>query len=664
MKNYRAPLFILGLFFSIILFFELVFKVRLFSFRMSWSNLVSVSFIRTMLFTLAYGLFVVFILRAFKRRTAKRLVFGFAFLLMFLYSSQDVYFQIASNFYSFALSSDFATGLTFLYRVTQSLEWGHLFYLVPLVFVFGLLTYVSRKTDGAFFDIRFKSYKQVFATLALAFVSFTVAIATINRDPDGDPEYEYSDWQLYREHTSSVRMINEYGLLTYLRKDLGQTIFPRQDVFDYDTQLADFFNERPSHIPNDMTDVFEGKNLILIMAESLDTYAIDETLTPNLYELLHDSWVFDNFYAPLYLRNTADTEFMVQTGFYANTFRNLSMNQYAENHFPNTLPRLFGQKGYNHAAFHNFSDRFYPRESFMPDTLGYDVYHNDESLGLEVPKDRPTNQLDYWHSDVDLFDIGLPRIIGESPFFAYFLTVSGHLPYDINRHDLVHENYPLIRDIWDEEEREEVPEEILYYHAAQWEFDVAVGHLMKTLEEEGVLDDTVIVIFGDHYAYGLERNVIWDYDTIKDENVSLDIHKVPFIIHAPGVTDEDPRHFDNLFSSVDIIPTLSNMFGLDLAYDEVMGLDAFNGISNQVVFVNDSFLTDEYFYDVQTMEFRHFNDDDFELAKLRPLENAILRRIRLNNYLLESDYFAEDDPSGDHRKHVPDDIGYMREEDD
>ncbi|MFW5865141.1 MAG: sulfatase-like hydrolase/transferase, partial [Candidatus Izemoplasmataceae bacterium] len=177
-----------------------------------------------------------------------------------------------------------------------------------------------------------------------------------------------------------------------------------------------------------------------------------------------------------------------------------------------------------------------------------------------------------------------------------------------------------------------------YYHAAQYEFDLAIGYLIEALIDAGELNDTVIVIFGDHYAYGLEQDVIWNYDTKKNPETILNIHNVPMIIYNPAL---ETAEFENFFSTIDIMPTLANMFNLDLDYQAIMGDDAFNSKPNTVLFSSTSFLTDDYYYEVERDLFEYFDHGNIDITDTRPLLGEIFYRINVNNYVLNNDYFSE-----------------------
>lgn len=634
MEKYRSPLILLAFFVLMVLFLEFTFKTRLLYFEFKVSHLWTLDILRNVLFTVTYGLFVIAFLKLFGRKYARRLYIVFMLLLIGLYFSQDIYYIISNNFFSLRITSEIATGLTFFYRLPQSLTFGHLFYFLPILALITFLVY-EKKHNNNLFNIRYQSSLQVIAYALIATFSLFLTSQTISAEVNEDYHYDFSDYDLYREPLIPHAAMRKFGLLSYARLDL-QSAFRRDN--ETPINLDYFYENNPGFIENEMSGIFKDKNFILIMAEALEPYAIDPDLSPNLYRLMQESWYFDNFYAPLYYRNTADTEFMVQTGFYPNKNVQLSMERYVDNYFPNTFPRLFNHRDYTAYAFHNFSDHFYPRETFHPNALGYERYFGPEALNLITP---PAEEREarghYWHSDLEMFENGLPYLLEEERFFGYFLTVTGHLPYEAERHDFARKHYPTIEAILEATGREDIDESLKYYHASQWEFDLAVGYLLDTLEEQGLLDDTVIAIFGDHYAYGLSQEVIWDYDHKKGGESPLDIHKVPLLIYHQGI---EPQVFSQTFSTIDLLPTFSNMFNLNLDYQQIIGQDAFNGIKNRVILSSTSFITDDYYYEVERDMFI-FRDGSGETIDKRPLIGEVYQRILINNYLLENDVFRQ-----------------------
>ncbi len=647
MEKYKSTLIILGILVGTILFLEITFRINALDREagFSFASLFTMDFLRKILFTLSYAMFIVAFIKIFKQKTVKWLIVVFHAMLVALYFSQDIYKAISNNFYSVAFSGDLAAGFTFFYRLPQTLRLGHFVYLLPFILAV-VLVWLDHKGKIAITDVRYTSYKQPVFYSVLAVLMLFITVQTISDDHDEDDYFSFSDYDLYVELSMPETAMRKYGVVTYARIDLQNALMPNRIETLTDQHAETLFDINPEYeYVEGISGIFEGKNLIMIMAEALDTYAIHPELTPNLYALVEESWYFDNFYAPLYYRNTADTEFMVQTSFYPNRTNQLSMSAYIDNYFPYTFPRLFDEYNYTSLAFHNFSDHFYPRAEFHPGRtansgLGFHEYFGPDRLGMVTPSDEEREASGhYWHSDLEMFERSLPYLFNEDQFYAYFLTVVGHLPYEGGRHDIALQYYPVIDEILTDIGLEDIPEPIKYYHAAHWDFDLAIGYLLDTLEENNLRDDTVIVIFGDHYAYGLDADMIWEYDTVKDDSIPLNIHNVPFIIANPSL---EPKTINNLFSSVDILPTLANMFNLSLDYSKVMGNDAFNSVMNTVIFSNVSFLTEAYYYSVDSGDSLVSRiGETLDYKQERSLVGEVLFRNRVNNYILDEDYFRK-----------------------
>lgn len=453
---------------------------------------------------------------------------------------------------------------------------------------------------------------------------------------DDDSVYNYSDYDLYQEPYSPYLAIKKFGLFTYIRIDLESNFGEEAPVDEVEDEIADFMSEFPEHEINDYTGYFEGKNLILIMAESLDTYAVDPLVMPNLYGMLDHAWYFENYYSPLYYRNTADTEFMTQTSFYPHSGVELSMEAFKDNTFLYTLPRMFENLGFTTMAFHDYTDYFYPRSNFDPNTLGYESYYGAVDMGLlEEPDGYIADH--NWPSDTLMMEQVLTHLEGEDQFFTYILTVSGHLPYD-DTHEIAVNNLETITNLFLENDRELPVDSILYYLAAQYEFDQSLGILLAGLEEENQLDDTVIMIYGDHYAYGLDMEDIWAYDTVKEDFSTLDIHNVPMFIYHPSL---DQQTISNTMSSIDIMPTLSNLFGLGIDYQKVMGQDALDDIPNVVLLSNGSIISDHYSYNIETDTF--LTEEESYLEEAYIMNNYMIHKKLISNMILENDYFYTQD---------------------
>jgi lipoteichoic acid synthase len=590
---------------------------------------------RTIAFSIAYAIVILVILRVMPRQAVKVMMLLFIAVLSFIYFAQDIYYRILSGFFSFSITGDAHMGVAFLSRVTKNLEPVHLLYAVPLTL--GIVIYVKKKNDVV--PKRYLYFDSIFDLMNTLLIMILLFVAVIHTIPKNtayylDSPYVFTDFDVYVQTPSAYQSIRMFGMLTYIQRDILQAFNDEPDERTTYDEIEEYFSSKREHEPNDYTGLFRDKNLIMIMAESFDTFAIDPVFSPNLYDLQQNAWNFDHFYAPLYFRNTADTEFMSQTGFYTNQNTLLTMNTYRDNVFPYTLPRLFNDSGYDSSAFHNYTDYFYPRSVFLPDTLGYDAYYDAVSLGmLEFKEGVITNH--QWQSDLDLMVEALDTLwMNDEPYFSYLLTVSGHLPYT-NRHPIAQKNIETIEQLLVEHERERPIDDFLYYHAANYELDLAVGYLMERLEETGRAEDTVIMLYGDHYAYGINQNDIARYDDTKSLENPLSFQRVPMMIYHPDLV---PETKNQIFASIDIMPTIANLFDLDLDYTRVFGKDIFGNQRRAVFFSNGSMLTDDFFYDLESETYTLYTDDFTEDDALI-FQFEYQYRQTINQYILDIDYF-------------------------
>jgi phosphoglycerol transferase MdoB-like AlkP superfamily enzyme len=381
------------------------------------------------------------------------------------------------------------------------------------------------------------------------------------------------------------------------------------------------------------------------MAESLDQFAINETLTPNLYALKTEYAFFENYYSPLYYRSTADSEFLVQTSMYPDKNVTLSMEAYMDNTFPNTLPKLFEEAGYNTYSFHNYFDYFYPRGDFHINTLGYDQFWGSEELGMTSGFDPDAVIFDHvWQSDLELMQRAVPKFINDDePFFVNMLTVSGHFQYSENHEMAKPEYVEAVQNYFDNlVEPVEYTDEIIYYLAVHMEVDQAIGYLIDELEAAGKMDDTVIMIFGDHYAYGIDNEDIWAYeDGYKTDNDEMDIHNVPMMIISDSTLLSGVQ--SNYMSTIDVMPTVANLFNLNLDYKAVFGNDALSAERNIVRFADGSFICEDFSYD-SLSETYTIIDNSVTEGFIYSLNNQFVNDYMYNLLMLEYDYFKEDEP--------------------
>jgi len=617
------------LLFLSIIYLELIFKARLLFVQFD-SNLL-----RIVIFSLSYSLMIMFFSMFFKEKTAKLMIFIFLSVITFLYINQEIYHSFVEGFYSVAVIGDLTAGLSFIGDYITAIKILHILYLIPIITLFFLSKYKIIT-----FNIEYYTLKRPLILLLMGSLIFFIGLQTIKEESEDTGDMvTYSDMDLYTYMYNSQDALKKFGLLTYTQRDFF-SLFRTDPLseLEYEILIDDYFESKPNHDINNYSGIFEDKNLIFIMAESFDTFAINEELTPNLYKMKNENAYFDNYYSPLYYRSTADTEFLAQTSMYPDNNVTLSMDFYSDNTFPNTLPKLFEEKGYETFSFHDYIDYFYPRSNFHLNALGYNSYYGPEEMGMEVENKENSIILNHdWQSDLDMMKAAVPEFINEDKFLVNMLTVSGHFKYDSN-HPIAAKN---AQEVTDYEIRNDIvlEDEIFYYLAANIELDKAIGYLLEQLEENNKLEDTVIVIFGDHYAYGIDNNTIWNYDDIKVDNDKMDIHNVPLMIYSDSSILSG--HVDNYISSIDFIPTISNLFNLPLDYRLVFGNDALANKENIVRFADLSFISATFSYD--SLPELMTIPDDVNPEYIKYLSNKFINDYTYNLLVLNYDYYKAEE---------------------
>jgi len=628
-----------------IIYLEILFKIRVLTIGLD-SDLF-----RIVLFSLSYSVLFLFILKFFGAKTVKITTYVLTVIVTFLYFNQEIYFSFVEGFYSVTVIGDFTAGLSFFSDYVTSIHFAHIAYLLPIASLIALDRYKVIR-----FDIEYCSLKQPLYFMMISALTFFLAVRTISDESivRGDEANQivtaqnvgtllsYSDLDLYTYMYNSQDALKKFGMLTYTQRDFLQLF--RQDPLSkkaYEVLIQDYIENQPEHQYNSYTGLFEDKNFILIMAESLDTYAINETLTPTLYGLKNDYAYFENWYSPLYYRSTADSEFLVQTSMYPDKNVTLSMDAYMDNTFPNTLPKLFTEKGYSTYSFHDYFDYFYPRGDFHLNTLGFSQYWGSEELGMTTGFDPDRIITDHiWQSDYDLMQRAVPKFINDDRFYVNILTVSGHFNYG-ETHEMARDEYVEAVQAYLDASGKPYSDELLYYLAVNMELDKAVKFLIDSLEEAGKMDDTVIMIFGDHYAYGIEKEDIWAYDDeYKTDFDEMDIHNVPMMIISDSTFMSGVK--TEYLSTIDVIPTVSNLFNLNVNYREVFGHDAFSSEEHIIRFADGSFLSKDYRYDALSETYT-INDNTVTEEYLYHINQQFLNDYMYNILVLEYDYFRQED---------------------
>lgn len=382
-----------------------------------------------------------------------------------------------------------------------------------------------------------------------------------------------------------------------------------------------WFSQRKPTPENLWTGYFEGKNLVWIVAEGFSTLAMDPQRTPTLWKLSHQGFVFDNFYTPLWGVSTSDGEYVTTTGLIPKSGV-WSYSLSSENYMPFALGRQFREEGYKTFAFHDYLYNYYDRDKSHPN-MGYDYYALGQGLELESGDAFPA-------SDLEMMEKIVPMFVNEERFAVYCLTVSGHLTYTLDANAMSARH-------WDEVAGLPYSEEVRCYLACQLELELAMESLLSQLEEADKLKDTVIVLSADHYPYGLTDE---QYSELLGHPVDqvFEIFKNTLVLWS-GDMEGTAVHVDKYCSSLDVMPTLSNLFGLSYDSRLIMGSDILSAEDPLVIFANYSFINAAGYYNSVTDQFTRWDGEAPDPEEVSAMVAEVQNRVAYSGAVLDTDYY-------------------------
>lgn len=383
---------------------------------------------------------------------------------------------------------------------------------------------------------------------------------------------------------------------------------------------------------NAYTGLLAGKNLIFITAESFTTSVLDPDLTPTLWRLAMEGIRFEEYYQPIWAASTTGGEFSNLTGLVPTNGGSCMFEPKHQDMFL-LMGKQLQKQGYSSAAYHNNDYKFYKRNETHTH-LGYDSFMGWGN-GMEEGVKGVWPQ-----SDLEMVDFTLPRHLDRSPFSLYYMSVSGHCMYYLKGNAMGRKNLGAVED-WMEEKGLSYSEQAKCYLAANLELEYAAASMVRQLEEAGILEDTVIVIAPDHYPYRLKEAKSGTplaelYGFEPKRNVDHDRNTL--MIWSPCLEDMDIVVKEPVYS-LDILPTLSNLFGLEFDSRLLVGRDVFGDTEPLVLWPDFSWKTTRGYYDGPTGEFIPAEGETPDEAYLQRIHTLVRNNLHYSGQVLDRDYF-------------------------
>jgi len=586
-----------------------------------------------LLFDIISAVVITILVSAFSARVNKIISYVIYVFLWFWYSLFYIFYKVFITPFSIALfrQSDqtLAFGGNVIMSILQNLHIVILF-LVPVII---LIIYRNRQW---FEKESIKNMLGYGVGLVIGILLFTGNILLQGREVG-------STYNLFYETNNVSLNIQRLGVMGATYLDVQRSIFGFEEeinlvdepviedneVFEYDYNTLDIEFTGSSKIDkymqnetgtkkNKYTGMFDGMNLVYIVAESFSEIAVSEELTPTLYKLVHEGFDFTNFYTSNNL-STIGGEFQALTGLYADNSI-LSSWRGGKAEYLYGLGNIFKELGYKTYAYHNNSAYYQDRNVYLK-TQGFDNFKGCYN-GLE----KIINCNEWPQSDVEMIKGTINDYLNnEELFMTYYMTVSGHFYYSKNSNSMAKKNYKYVKDL-------DYNEEVKGYLATQIELDRALEVLLKKLEEAGKLDSTVIVLLADHYPYNLSLNNINTLSSYKRDSL-IEANSNNLIIYNSKMKRVE---VEKVGMSIDVLPTVLNLFGIEYDSRLIMGKDILSNTEGIAIFKDKSWVTNKGTYRAATGK---FSGEDVTDEYIKTINQIVNNRVAMSRMIVSNNYY-------------------------
>jgi len=567
---------------------------------------------------------------------AARIAFGITYFLSAVYAGfQTGYYLLFSEM---LWLSDFR-------YAQEGADYADVLLTYPVFWWLGVLGMILQ---GILILWKFPRWRRTRRMLAVSVLMIAASAFGMNMLPaflyenDDKIQYAGSDYgrsqsaqAVYETMFNTHRLYRLCGLHHTLAKDIYRNaIYPLTPSHAAEQNRAEeeirtYFDSQPQHSPNSMTGKLAGKNVILVLMESMDDWMIGQH-TPTLQKMMAEGIDFTRFYTPVYggIR-TFNTEFAINTGSFLSSGGGYAFD-YVTNSYPQSLANRLREAGYSAKTFHYNDPAFYSRGEFSP-AMGYEEYICYADYVTETDEKTKKNLL---YDDLLLFDnegLNAEFFREGQPNLNFVITRSAHLSYKYNE-VLSYwglKKYPQYRGLTGNEETD-----CAYLKAKL--VDDLFARMLQELEVHGQLENTVIIGVTDHYTYGYK-----DMDsllTLSGVEETILLEKTPCFIWSSAM---EAMEMDKVLNTSDLLPTVLNLLGVESSYDYI-GRDAFDdGYDGFVPFSNGSWIYGDIAYDSGAKEYLSVSgrQQNISADSQKEMSRKVQKFIRINNLILESDYY-------------------------
>ncbi len=639
---------------------------------------------------LMYGFIFSFITKLFPKKASLTISKIWAFIMSLLFGVEFIAKNILQDFYPASMLKTAAGNHLSDYIGAIIIMIGKKIHVLILFFLPVILAFIFLRKP---LKSKIKKRGMLILSLICAVLFYFLGRAAIAIPFHGN----LTPKELYNSDTNYNDQVEQLGLINMLRLDIKHMIWPVESEIDVpvdptpvdpepedpeqakykpnkinldfaqiqkDTtnnnikQLAQYFSTVKPTMQNEYTGIFKDYNIVFFTVEGLSGYALDPIVTPTLWKITHEGFVFNNYYTALHFTSTSNGECQHLLGLYPKSGFPISMSRTGElktnTYF--SLARQLNRLGYKSYGYHN-NINMYGRTGSHPN-LGYDwryIHYTDaykmyaDSIDYEGAKGYNQGKLRWMQRDSFMVAHTVTDYLtSDKPFNVYYLTVSGHTPYTYTSWA-----WGKSGSNWVEDERVKsmtYTEKTKAYEMAAMEVDKAVEILIEKLQEAGKLEKTLIVLSPDHVPYadidaleelaGKKFGSSSDFEAINERNIDFEVYHSCLAIWNPNI---ETKQIDKVCCQVDILPTVSNLLGLE--YDSRMlgGTDILSSSEGLVVFASKSWRSDKGFYSSFTKKFTPNPGVNMSQSALdtyvKYMDSVANNRLKITNMIIESNFY-------------------------
>ncbi|WNB91897.1 LTA synthase family protein [Bacillus sp. NEB1478] len=504
----------------------------------------------------------------------RRVILWLSFIYSFILYANIVYYRFFSDFITVPVlfqtknAGDIGNSIYELVYLTD------IFYFLDVM----ILSFLLKKPNWTPNVAILRKDRRKLILAGLAILAVHISLAEVNRP------------QLLTRTFDREILVKSLGTFNYHLYDIMlQSKSSMQKALASNIDAEEVLQKLKKDTKNnsELFGVAKGKNVIIVSLESTQNFVLNykingKEVTPFLNELARSSYYFNHFYHQTGQGKTSDSEFLVENSLYplprGAVFQTNPLNEY------NAMPEILKTNGYYSAVFHGNNKSFWNRD-VMYKTMGYDKFFSEEYYDI-----TDENSINYGLKDIPFFEQSMPYLEDlPKPFYAKFITLTNHHPFLLDEEDQWIDPYPVDDGTVSR-----------YFTTVRYE-DEALKLFFEDLKKSGLYDNSVVVVYGDHYGIS-ERHEEAMAEVLGKENLTpydhIQLQQVPLFIHIPGKKGEN---VESVGGQVDLKPTLLHLLGIETKDDVHFGTDLFSEDHNDLtVLRNGAFINKNFVYTNET----------------------------------------------------------------